>query len=100
MEGFVNSIVVLPNELKVVLAAAVLYVIRLALGKFFPDAALSEIAAVVTAALFVAIGALLGQIPPEFEAIATAVLQLLAILLGSVVVVNGYLKARANGFLA
>jgi uncharacterized membrane protein YjjP (DUF1212 family) len=99
MHGFVQSLVVLPDPLKIFLAGLVLYAVRFLLSKWLPEAALSEIAAAVTTALFVVIGALLGLIPPEFEAIATAALTLLAVLLGTVVVVNSYLKARERGFL-
>ena len=99
MLGFAQSLVVLPLPLQVVLAVGVLFAVRLALGKFLPDAALSEIAAAITTALLTVIGVVLGLVPLEFEAVATAILNLLAILLGGVVVVNGYVKARRNGFL-
>jgi hypothetical protein len=99
MQGFAQSLVVLPLPLQVVLAVGVLFVVRLALGKFLPDAALSEISAAITTALLTIIGIVLGLIPLELEAVATAILNLLAILLGGVVVVNGYVKARRNGFL-
>ena len=99
MQGFAQSLVILPLPLQAVLAVAVLFAVRLALGKFFPDAALSEIAAAITTALLTVIGVALGLIPLEFEAVATAVLNLIAILLGGVIVVNGYAKARRNGFV-
>ena len=95
----IQALVELPVELQALLAGVVLLGVRFLLGKFLPEAALSEIAAAVTTALLVAIQAALGLIPLEFEAIAMAVLQLIVVLLGMVVVVRGYQKARANGFL-
>jgi hypothetical protein len=95
----IQAIVELPVELQAILAGVVLIAVRLLLGKFLPEANLSEIAAAVTTALIVAIQAFLGLIPPEFEAVASAVLRLIVLLLGMVVVFRGYQKARANGFL-
>ena len=100
MEGFVQQIVTFPDELKIALAVGVLYLVRLLLAGRVPDENLSEIAAAITTALITVIGILLGLIPVDFEAIATATLRLLAVLLGSVIVINGYLRAREHGLLA
>lgn len=97
---FGQSIIELPLQLQAVIAVAVLYAVRAVLGRWLPEDKLSEIAAAFTAAVLTTLGALLGLIPPSLEGIATVLLNLLALLLGGVAVVNGYLKARKNGFLA
>ena len=62
-------------------------------------AGLTFMEVIVYTALLTVIGVALGLIPLEFEEVANAILNLIAILLGGVVVVNGYIKARRNGFL-
>lgn len=100
MQAFALTLVELPLQLQIVIGVAVMFGVRYLLGRFnLPEDKLSEIAAAVTTAILTTIGALLGLIPPEFAAVATAALNLLAVLLGGVIVVNGYLKARRNGFL-
>lgn len=100
MQAFAASLVELPIQLQAVIAVAVMFGVRYLLGRFnLPEDKLSEIAAMVTTVILTTIGALLGLIPPEFAAVATAILNLLGVLLGGVIVVNGYLKARKQGFL-
>lgn len=89
-EAFVQSLVVLPDTLKAAIALGVLYLVRLALAGRVPDQFLTEVSAVITTALVSVIELALGLIPLSFEAVAAAVLNLIAVLLGGVVVVNGY----------
>lgn len=90
MEGFAMWLVVLPDELKAAIALGVLYLVRLVLAGRVPDQFLTELAAVITTALITAIELALGLIPPQFEMVAAAILQLIAVLLGGILVVNGY----------
>lgn len=96
MESFAMGLVALPNELKLALAAGVLYLARLALAGRVPDAWVSELAVVISTALIAGVEMLLGLIPLEFEAVAAQVLQLIVILLGMVLAANGYRLARAS----
>lgn len=90
MEAFVQSLVVLPDPIKGAIALGVLYLVRLVLAGRVPDQFLTEVSAVITTALVSVIELALGLIPYSFEAVAAAVLNLIAVLLGGVVVVNGY----------
>src|SRR5215216_5611581 len=96
METFANWIIGLPDPLKVFIAAAVLYLVRLVLAGRVPEETLTEIAVAVSTALVTVIELGLGLIPPEFEAVATAVLNLIAVLLGTIFVVRTYLIAREH----
>lgn len=94
-EAFVNWIVVLPEPIKAAIALGVLYLVRLALSGRVPEAFLTELAAVLTAFLVAIINLLLGLIPLQWEAIATAILQAIAILLGGIFGLRVYLLARS-----
>lgn len=89
-------VVGLPDELKVAIAAGILFLVRLLLAGRVPDSFLTELAAVITTALITVIELALGLIPPEFEPVAAAILRLIAALLGAILVVRAYLVARAS----
>lgn len=99
-EAFANWLVVLPDPIKAAIAVGILYLVRSLLANRVPDELLIEIAGAITVALVTIINLLLGLIPFQFEAIAMAILNLIAILLGAVFVVNGWrvLKAAAYQF--
>lgn len=94
MNGFVATLVGLPPELKAAIAVLVMLGLRALLSGRVPDAVLTELAGVITTALLAGIGILLGLIPAQFEAVATAILQLIAVLVGTILVVRAYLVAR------
>jgi hypothetical protein len=98
MESLSAWAIGLPNELKAAIAVAVLYAVRLALAGRVPDQWLMELAAAITTALITVIELALGLVPPEFEAVAVAILNLIAVLIGSILVVNIWriLKAAAR----
>lgn len=90
----IQGVVELPPSLQLLLLGGVLYVVRLVLGKYLSEEKVAEVAAGVSAALLSLVGAFLGLIPPEFEAVASAALSLLAILLGMVFVARAYVAQR------
>lgn len=96
MSEFAATLVTLPNELKLAIAAGVLALARVLLAGRVPDAFVSEIAIAVTTALITGIELALGLIPLEFEALAAQILQLIVILLGMVLAANGYRLARTS----
>jgi hypothetical protein len=91
-----QTIVSLPDELKLAIAAGILFLVRLVLDGRVPDKYISEIAAAISTALITVIGVLLGMIPPEFEALANSILSLIVVLLGMVFAVNAYRMVRHN----
>lgn len=93
------TLVSLPVELQIALGVAVLFVVRAVLGKFLPEQATVEIAGILTTAVIAIVGVLLGLIPVGLEPIATALLNLLVVLVGGGLAVNLYLKARRQGLL-
>jgi hypothetical protein len=101
METFVSFVVGLPEPLKAAIAIAVLALVRLVLAGRVPEEWLTELAGVLTTALIAVIELALGLIPPEFDAVVAAVLNLIAILIGTIFVVRAYmivrLSARARG---
>lgn len=96
MENLITYVVGLPDELKIAIAVGVLFVLRLLLAGRVPEEWLTEIAGAITTALVTIIELALGLIPPQFDAIVTLVLQLIALLLGSILVARAYLLVRAH----
>lgn len=96
MEGFVNSVIGLPEPLKAAIAILVMLGLRALLSGRVPDAWLTELAGVITTAVITVFELLLGLVPVEFEPIAVAILQLIAVLAGTILVVRAYLVARAT----
>jgi hypothetical protein len=82
--------VALPDQIKAAIAIGVLYLVRLVLAGRVPDQWLTELAGAITAAIITLIQLLLGLIPSQFDAIVAAVLQLIVVLLGGVLLINGY----------
>lgn len=82
--GLTQGIVTLPTELAALLAGGVYFVISLVLEGRVPEDALQRISAAITAAVLEVIGVALGLIPPAFEEIAVALLNLLVVVLGLV----------------
>lgn len=102
MNHLVTTIVALPDELKGAIALAVLAAVRILLNGRVADSFVTELAAIITTAVLALLQLLLGLIPPQFEAVADAVLKLLVVLLGSVFIVRAYMlahkHAKAQGF--
>jgi hypothetical protein len=101
METFVTYVVGLPEPLKAAIAILVLAVVRLVLAGRVPDDWLTELAGVITTAVISIIELALGLIPPEFDAVVAAALNLIAVLLGTIFAARAYLivrhSARARG---
>lgn len=97
--AFSAWVVALPTELKAAIAIGVLYLVRLLLAGRVSDEWLTELAGIVTTALVAVIELALGLIPLQFEAVATAILRLIAVLLGGILVVRAYLLVRKNAWL-
>lgn len=99
-QGFAQKVVQLPDKLQVLIAAGVAWLLSRLLSGRVPDEYLSEISVAITTALITVIGVLLRMIPPEFETIANAVLNLIVVLLGTVWVFRLLRKgAVRTGFL-
>jgi len=96
MEAFAMYVIGLPEELKAAIAIGVLALVRILLAGRVPDSFVTELAAVITTALITVIELALGLIPAEFEPVAAAILRLIAVLLGTILVVRAYLVARAS----
>lgn len=94
MESFVSFVVGLPEPLRAAIALLVLAAVRLLLAGRVPDEWLTELASVITTAVISVIELALGLIPPEFDAIVAAVLNLIVVLLGTVFVARAYLIVR------
>lgn len=94
MNAFAMYVIGLPPELKAAIALAVMFGLRAILAGRVPDAWLTELAGVLTTGLITVIELVLGLVPGEFEAVAQAVLQLIAVLLGAIFVIRAYLAAR------
>ena len=101
MNAFVTYAIGLPVEIKAAIAIGVMFLVRLALAGRVPDRIVTELAGIITTAVVAVIELALVFIPPEFEAVAAAVLQLIVVLLGSVLAVRAYLvvkhSAQARG---
>jgi hypothetical protein len=82
--GLTARVVELPAELAAIIAGAVFWLVSTALTGHVPDEAVQRIAAAITAGLLEILAVLLGLIPPEFEDLARALLNLLVIILGAV----------------
>jgi hypothetical protein len=96
MSEFAMTLVQMPDELKYAVALGVLFLVRLVLSGRVPDQFITEVAAVIAGAVIAAIELALGLIPAEFETIAAAVLRLIAVLLGSVLVLRAYLLSHGH----
>jgi hypothetical protein len=83
-QGIVARVVELPQQLQAVIAVGVAGLVALALKGRVPDEYLSEISVAISTGLITIIGVLLRLIPLEFEGIATAILNLIVVLLGTV----------------
>jgi hypothetical protein len=99
MAGFAQTLVELPNELKVVLAGLCLAAVQALLSGRVPDEVVSKFAALVTAFVLGIVEVALGMIPLEFEEVAVAILQLLVVLFGFVVAKNLFKQANERGLL-
>ena len=98
--GFAQTVVVLPDQLQAAIGLAVLYLVGLALRGRVPDEWVMEIAATITTALITILGVLLRLIPLEFESVATAILNLIVVLLGSLTLVRGLFVAFGKKHVA
>jgi len=74
----------LPAELAAIVAGGVFFLVEMLLAGRVPEESVQRIAAAITAGILEILGVLLGLIPPEFEQLATALLNLLVIVLGVV----------------
>src|SRR5262245_13240662 len=97
--GLVQRVVELPQQLQAVIATAVAGLVALALKGRVPDTSLSEISVAISTALITIIGVLLRLIPLQFESVATAVLNLIVVLLGTVWVLGLVRKATMQVLL-
>lgn len=92
-QGVAQGVVELPSELQALIGLGVLYLVGLALRGRVPDEFVMEVAATLTTALITILGLALRLIPVEFEAVATAILNLIVVLLGSLTLVRGLFVA-------
>jgi hypothetical protein len=99
MQEFANSIVALPDELKIVIAGVVLALVYAVLKGRVADEVVGKIAVLVSTAVIGIIEIALGLIPAELEAVAVNVLQLIVLLGGWVVAKNLYFQADERGLL-
>ena len=91
MQEVITTLVQLPDELKILIAGAVLYLVNLGLGRLpIPEEHLTKIAVAVSAAVIAAIEVALNAIPVEFQPLAVHILQLIVLLFGFVAVKNLY----------
>lgn len=93
---FAASLVALPPELKGAIAIGVLAVVRLILEGRVPDKFVTELAGIITTGIIAVVELALGLVPASFEGVAVAVLNLLAVLLGTILVGRVYLVAHAS----
>lgn len=96
MESLYLFAIALPDEIKAAIAVGVLYLVRLLLAGRVSDEWLIELAGLITAFIIAVIELALGLVPMQFEMVVVAVLKLIAVLLGSVLVVNGYRLVRSS----
>ena len=97
-QGVAQGVVELPTQLQAIIGVAVAYVIGLLLRGRIPEEFVMEIASAITTAVIAIVGVLLRLIPLNAEALATSILNVLVVLLGSFGVLRGVLvtfKARA-----
>jgi len=83
-QGVVQRVVELPNQLQALIAAGVAGLVALVAKGRVQDEYLSEISVAISTGLITIIGVLLRLIPLQFEEIATAILNLIVVLLGTV----------------
>jgi len=83
-QGVVQRVVELPVQLQTLIAAGVAGLVALVAKGRVPDEYLSEISVAISTGLITIIGVLLRLIPLQFEEIATAILNLIVVLLGTV----------------
>lgn len=98
-QGIAQGVVELPMQLQAVIGVAVAYVVGILLRGRLPDEWVMEIASVITTAAIAILGIILRLIPLEFEVLATAVLNVLVVLLGGFGLVRGlFVMFKAQAF--
>lgn len=85
--GFARA-VEMPTELTAVIAGGIFFLISLVLEGKLPAEYIEEISGAITTAVVTILAVLLRMVPPEFEALATGLLNVLVIILGMVSVVK------------
>ncbi len=82
-QGVAQDVVELPVELQALIGSGIAYLIGLVLRGRVPLGYEQEIASAITGAVLTVIGVVLKLIPQEFAPVATAVLTLIVVLLGT-----------------
>ena len=96
IQTFAASLIAMPPELKGAIAIGVLAVVRLLLEGRVPDRFVTELAGIITTGIIAAVELALGLAPTSFEGLTMAVLNLLAVLLGTILVGRVYLMVYAS----
>lgn len=99
LRGFSQGVVELPPQLSAILVAGIFFAVNLALEGRIPGPYIEEISGAISTAVLGVLAVALRLIPPEFEQIAIAILNLLVVILGVVVVVKGLFAGAQRAYV-